>query len=479
MSGNAARLVIAGLSGDGGKTITTLGVVRALRDRGLSVSTFKKGPDYIDSAWLGRVGGTACRNLDTYLVDPHCVLESFVAHSAESDVAVVEGNRGMFDGWDVRGTHSTAELAKLLCAPVVLVVDARKVTRTAAALVKGCVDFDPDVRIAGVVLNRVAGDRHGRILAESVEDYAGVPIVGTVPDLGNRGTLIPGRHLGLVPPSEFDAGTRLEATLRQVAAHLDIDAMLGIAAEAGPLAVRCRRPQAAKPPRVRIGYFKDSAFTFYYPENLEALEAAGTRLVEISSLSDPILPEIDALYIGGGFPETHALRLSSNRSMMESVRSAAVGGMPIYAECGGLIYLARSLDQGGTRVLMAGVFPVDLELHDRPVGHGYTVVQVDRPNAFYPVGTTIRGHEFHYSGVSGEHPDVKTCMKVDRGRGLMEQRDGLLFRNTLACYTHLLAESVPVWAESFVGRALEYFHRRCPENGGVSIKVERQVTWSK
>jgi cobyrinic acid a,c-diamide synthase len=455
MATGSPRIVIAGLCGDGGKTITTLSVLAALRERGLSVSTFKKGPDYIDPAWIGRVSGTVCRNLDTWLVEPAEVLRSFAVHSAGCDVAVIEGNRGLFDGKDLEGTHSTAAVARLLRAPVVLVVDARKTTRTVAALVKGCIEFESGVEVAGVVLNRVAGDRHLRILRESIRHYAGVPVVGAVPDLGCEASLIPGRHLGLVPPSEFDPGG-LESRLREVAAHIDIEALLRIAATAPPVPSASRRSPPAQSRHVRVGYFRDTVFTFYYPENLEALEAAGARLVAISSLDDSELPDIDALYIGGGFPETHAEHLSRNQSMMTSVRGAALAGLPVYAECGGLIYLARSLRWGNNRYPMAGVFPVDLEMHAKPVGHGYTLIRVDAANPFFPSGTAIRGHEFHYSGPVDVSHGVNTCMGVETGTGVGANRDGLVVKNTLGCYTHVHADGIGGWAESIVSRAVEY-----------------------
>jgi len=474
MSTGVPRIVIAGLSGDGGKTMTTLSVVAALRARGLSVATFKKGPDYIDPSWIGRVGGTECRNLDTCLVEPRRVLERFVRHAARSDVAVVEGNRGMYDGRDARGTHSTAELARLIGAPVVLVVDARKVTRTAAALVKGCVAFDRDVNVAGVVLNRVAGPRHERILRESIEEYAGVPVVGAVPVLDGA-VVIPGRHLGLVPPTEFTPGAiELETALRGAASYLDIDAILRIAAHAAPLPPATPDRRRVTAARARVGYFGDDVFTFYYPENLEALEAAGAEVVRVSSTDDPALPPVDALYIGGGFPETHAQALSRNRSMMTSVREAALAGLPVYAECGGLIYLARSLTWRGTRFPMAGLFPVDLLMHDKPVGHGYTLARIDRPNPFYAVGDAIRGHEFHYSGCADGAPGADTCMAMETGTGLGGRRDGLVVANAFASYTHVHADSTGAWAPAIVQRAAAYATQR--DEG---INVERQSTWQK
>lgn len=457
MATNSSRLVIAGLSGDSGKTIASLSFLTALKRKKLSVSVFKKGPDYIDPAWLSIPAQTACRNLDTYMVKPDVVLGTFLAHSGGSDISVIEGNRGLYDGRDASGVNSTAELAKLLASPVVLVVNAAKTTRTVAALVKGCLEFDPEVSIIGVILNRIAGKRHLRVVRESVEKYCGVKVLGAIPKLGKDSVLIPGRHLGLITPAEFEAGAELHSCLLNIASdHLDVGAMIDAAGAAGPLTGNPPEVFVDKKKRVEIGYFKDSVFTFYYPENLEALEANGARLVPVSSLEDKSLPELDALYIGGGFPETHAAELAQNGAMMKSVRQAAQDGLPIYAECGGLIYLSESVEYGGNVYPMANLFPIDLKMFSKPVGHGYSVVKVDETNPFYKIGTTIRGHEFHYSGPAGDKIEVGSCMKVETGVGVGKGRDGLVFGNTIACYTHVHADGVPGWASSIVARAAEY-----------------------
>jgi cobyrinic acid a,c-diamide synthase len=460
----SARLVIAGLSGDSGKTIASLSILSALRPlrrKGYSVSAFKKGPDFIDPAWLSLASQSVCRNLDTYLVDPGVVLETFVRESEESEISVVEGNRGLFDSRDEYGSHSTAELAKLLQAPVVLIANATKVTRTIAAIIKGCVDFDPAVNIAGVILNRVAGKRHLRILSDSIARWTGLPVLGAIPRLGEDSTLIPGRHLGLVTPAEYEGDEDLQATLRKMAEEfLDIDALIELAKSAPPLSGVCPAERPMKAQNVRVGYFKDPVFTFYYPENLEALRTNGARLVEISSLADGALPEVDALYIGGGFPETHAEQLAKNRALMKSIEQHARNGLPIYAECGGLMYLCRSLRWDTVVYPMTGLFPVDLSMHERPVGHGYTSLRIDAPNPFYPVGTSIRGHEFHYSGSVAGALNAESCMQVEIGTGLGSGRDGMVRFNTLACYTHIHADGTDSWAPALVSTAAEFASKR-------------------
>jgi len=461
---NVPRLVIAGLSGDSGKTLVSLSLVAALRQRGLTVSAFKKGPDYIDAAWLSWVAGKPCRNLDTFMTDATTVADSFAVSAAESDIAIVEGNRGLFDGSNASGTHSTSSLAQLLGAPVVLVVNCTKATRTVAALVSGCKTFEPDLKIAGVILNQVAGKRHESVIRESIEQYCGVPVLGAIPRHGSDAGLIPGRHLGLVTPAEFADGTQLADRLRTIGNdYLDIDGLLNAARDASPLSSRERPYTTNSGAAVRIGYFRDAVFTFYYPENLEALEAQGAELVPVSSLEDTRLPELDALYIGGGFPEVHAERLVQNRTMMDSVRRTSENGLPIYAECGGLIYLSRSITLDGRRYAMAGVFDTDLRLDAKPVGHGYAQVRIDGTCPFFSVGTEMRGHEFHYSGTATP-PDInQTCMAVDRGFGLGNGRDGLVKNNTLACYLHLHALGHTVWAAGIV-QAAHAYHARSKAN---------------
>jgi cobyrinic acid a,c-diamide synthase len=456
MTEKIPRLLIAGLSGDSGKTIVSLSLLKAFIQKGLKVSAFKKGPDYIDSAWLSYFSGSACRNLDTYLFDTDSAYHSFVNHAASSDLAIIEGNRGIHDGKDVDGTHSTAELAKLLQTPAVLVVDSTKSTRTLAALVKGCIEFDPDVEFAGVILNRIAGDRHRRIVAESIEKYCNMPVLGCIPRLEKESTIIPGRHLGLITPSEYREKNELNQALHEISEkYLDIDALLKIANGTKPLEYH-EPVRTSDEKKVSIGYFKDSVFTFYYPENLEALKAAGAELIEISSLHDRCLPDIDALYIGGGFPETHAEKLVRNAPMMISVKKAVETGLPVYAECGGLVYLSRSLLLDDNRYPMADIFPIDLKMHDKPIGHGYALLETDIDNPFFERGFEIRGHEFHYSGLSAGLDISGTCLRVKTGYGLNGQRDGLICKNTLACYTHIHALGIERWASSMVGKAIDF-----------------------
>ena len=462
----APRLVVAGLSGDSGKTLVTLALLLGARERGWLVRGFKKGPDYIDAAWIGWASGAPARNLDTFLAGPDEAARSFARHavrqSGEADAAlnIIEGNRGLFDGMDAEGTHSTAALAKLLGAPVVLVLNARKMTATAAALVRGCQAMDPNLRIAGVILNQVAGRRHADVAQEAIERACGVPVVGVIPRL-DEPDVLPGRHLGLVTPLEHPSIERVAGVLRRVASeHLDLGRILqsATAAWAGDEVVPPvdhTTIAAAPSGSVTIGYLSDSAFSFYYPENLEALEARGATLVPLSSLGGGPLPsDLAALYVGGGFPETHASALAANRPLLDSIRAAAARGLPIYAECGGLMLLANTLTWQGIRHTMAGVLPVDIELLASPQGHGYLVLSVDRPNPFFAVGQEIRAHEFHYSRIAGAMPD--SACAVLRGTGCGGGRDAMVVNQVWASYSHVHAAGLPEWADGMIRAAREY-----------------------
>lgn len=441
------RLVVGGLSGDSGKTIVSLALVLAARRAGLPVRAYKKGPDYIDAAWLAWASGHPTRNLDTWLMGFPAAADSFTRTATQEGLNVIEGNRGLFDGFDAQGTHSTAALAKALHAPVVLVVDATKATRTVAACVLGCQKLDPDLHIGGVILNRCGPPRHQRVIREAIESVCGIPVLGAIPRIENP---LPARHLGLIPPTEFEASEAL--LLEAVASHLDVQAFLALAASA-PSAPPAP-PAPVAPPAVRlpgspvtIAYLRDSAFTFYYPENLEALESLGATLLPIDSLHTPELPTlIDALYIGGGFPETHAAELAANHSFLTSIRDAASAGLPIYAECGGLMLLSRAVRIDGRSHPMAGVLPFEVEQCARPQGHGYVELRVDYPNPFFPTGLTIRGHEFHYSRISVGQAEAPV-----RAAGQAEAP--VPPKNVWASYTHVHALATPEWAAGLVAAA--------------------------
>jgi cobyrinic acid a,c-diamide synthase len=451
------RLVIAALRGGAGKTLVSLGLIAAWRQfQGRRVIPFKKGPDYIDAGWLARAAQHPCYNLDPFLMAAEDIWQSFVGRSLSGDVSVVEGNRGLYDGVDVEGSCSTAELAKLLRAPVILVLDATKATRTAAALVLGCQHLDAEVNIAGVILNQVAGKRHERVLRGAIERYCGVPVLGVVPK--EKGNFFPERHMGLIPPQEHDRSSDAMSFAAQMAADcLDLDGLWQVAQQAEPLglptALKDVVPIIADRKPV-IGVLRDEAFQFYYPDNLEALVNKGAVLVEISALADRFLPSLDALYIGGGFPETHLELLTNNESLRSSLWQAVENGLPVYAECGGLMYLGRGIHQQGNYFPMVGVFPFDVVMESKPQGHGYTTMECVADNPFFPKGMRLRGHEFHYSRIVSQNQPLRLVFRLSKGHGIMAGWDGLCYKNTLASYTHLHAVGNDHWVAAMVKNAL-------------------------
>jgi len=445
------RLVIAGTGGDSGKTLISLAIARAALSSGLDSMAFKKGPDYIDAAWLSWAAGHAAHNLDTYLMGEEAARESFWRNGTPTGLNIIEGNRGLFDGMDASGTHSTASLARILEAPVVLVIPVTKVTASIAAVVHGFATLDKDVRVAGVILNMVGNARQERVVRDAVTGRAGMRVLGSIPRLKDVG-ILPERHLGLVPLQERNDLERVDEALDEVAGHLDMDGLLGLARSA-PSGEMLNFPGTFGQPTVRIGVFRDPAFSFYYPDNLEALESAGAELVFLSPLTDRRLPRLDALYLGGGFPETHAESLSSNTSMLSSVLEAARDEIPIYAECGGLMYLSRTITWQGRTFPMAAVLDVDVEVRNRPQGHGYAEVVVDGVNPFFVEGDRLKGHEFHYSTLRSPGSNLALSLKVLRGHGCVQGRCGIVDRNVFATYIHIHALGEPAWAVNVVKAA--------------------------
>lgn len=455
-----SRLLISAAHKSSGKTTVTVGLCAAFSAQGLVVQPFKKGPDYIDPMWLAQASGRDCFNLDSYLMTPEQITACFMRHSVASDVSIVEGNKGLYDGLALDGSNSNAALAQLLDLPVVLVLDARGMTRGIAPLILGYQAFDSRICIAGVILNQLGGSRHEAKLRAVIEHYTDVEVLGAIahdPKLA-----LVERHLGLMPNCESDDAAELVKTIGQrIAAQVDLAKVLQIAgrstAAAEPL--RSMQPDAASlmaspESSVRIGVVRDKAFGFYYPDDLQALQAGGGKLVFVDALQDSQLPEVDGLFIGGGFPEVFMTELQANESMRSSIRSAVDAGLPVYAECGGLMYLARTLRWKDTVANMVGALPVDVVMHERPVGRGYVTLQATCDAPWADVAEqdiqTLRGHEFHYSSLENVPPDMKFAYKVSRGHGIDGQRDGLMHRNVLASYSHLRSGAGSNWAVQFV-----------------------------
>jgi len=479
----APRLVIAAPQGRSGKTTVTLGLCAAFKARGLGVQPFKKGPDYIDPSWLSEAAGRPCRSLDPFFYEkPDDLLRAFVHPAGQADLSIVEGNHGLFDSFDETGTGSTSAVARTLDAPILLVVNAARTGRSLAAIVHGCQTFEPGSHIAGVVLNNIAHGRHETRIRQAIESHCGIPVLGAVPR--NEKLTIPDRHLGLIPRDEEDSLLSAITACQEAIEHsLDIDAILEIARYAPALPIRYQTQNSETPDqnsRVKIGILRDRAFTFYYPENLEALAGAGADLVFIDAFHNTELPPVDALYIGGGFPEMFMKELSANVDLRASIREAIENDLPVYAECGGLMVLSQRIVWGEKSAEMVGALPCEIEMTGKPQGHGYVVACVENENPFFAAGTVLRGHEFHNSRLIGvrrtlfgendsgdeqsrlngfvpkERCDAPTAYQLSRGNGLGNQRDGILYRNVLASYTHLHVGGAPDWAKGLVQRARLY-----------------------
>lgn len=458
-------IFISALRGGSGKTILSIGITAALRSLGKRVAPFKKGPDYIDAGWLSLAAGIPCYNLDTYLIDQETVISSYLATTAkhQADIAIVEGNRGLFDGIDIDGKTSTAETAKLLKSPVILVLDCAKSTRTMAAAVLGCLHFDPELTIGGVILNRIAGPRHKNNIINNIEYHTGVPVIGSI---SNQKThYFPERHMGLVPTQEHEWAYESVANAeRIVRENVDISRLIALSETATPFEREYRVTDTvthAPDECPVIGVIRDASFQFYYPENIEALEAEGARVVELSPLRDTELPEVlDGLYIGGGFPETHARELAENISFRADILARVKNGMPLYAECGGLIYMGEELEVEGIVYPMTGLFPLAFSVSKKPQGHGYVVAKVTGENPFFEMGTELKGHEFRYSKITRwDRLDADAAFTMTRGTGMADKCDGITKYNALATYTHIHALGTPSWAPSFVSKALQYKNR--------------------
>jgi cobyrinic acid a,c-diamide synthase len=447
------RMMVSAAHRSSGKTTVSIGLLAALRAQGLTVQPFKKGPDYIDPMWLGLASGRECFNLDPHLSDAAAIGARLTTSSQGADLALVEANKGLYDGLALDGSNSNAALAAMLRLPVLLVLDARGMTRGVAPLILGYQAFDPGICIAGVVLNRVGGSRHEAKLRAVIEHYTSVPVLGAVAD--DRRLALAERHLGLLPCAEHEGAA---AWVREVgsiiAAQVDLERVREVAAGAATLAAAPAAvpPAAPRSGRLRIGIARDRAFGFYYPEDFGSLRAAGAELVIVDLLRDARLPPLDGLVIGGGFPETSLRELEANAPMLGDLRRAVVAGLPTYAECGGLMILSRSITWRGQRAAMAGVIPGDTVMHERPVGRGY--VELAETAAMpWPgggEGHAVRGHEFHHSSLENLDPGVRFAYRVDRGHGVDGRHDGICVHNLLASYSHLRGGAGSDWPSRFV-----------------------------
>lgn len=469
------RFLVSAAHKSSGKTTVSVGLAAELTRRGLAVQAFKKGPDYIDPMWLAAATGRNCRNLDFNLSTPGELQLEFARHGALADVCLVEGNKGLYDGLDLHGNNSNAALAQLLDLPVVLVLDARGMTRGIAPLILGYQAFDRSIRIAGVILSRLGGPRHEAKLRAVIEHYTDVPVLGAMHE--DPSLAIAERHIGLTPTNEDGAvQTRIALLATAVGRQVDLERLLAATASSAPLPavppfVPPARPGVRIPPGLSrqagsrpliVGIARDRAFGFYYPDDLEALERAGAELLFFDTLRDARLPRVDGLIIGGGFPEVFMRELEANAGLRGEILAAIEAGMPAYAECGGLMYLARSLSWRGDTRRMVGAIPGDVVMHERPVGRGYVRLAPTEAHPWRDRGedqVEIPAHEFHYSSIEGLGPNTRFAYRVARGFGVDGKSDGIVVNNLLAAYSHLRSTGSCDWAACFVA----FVRRRAEE----------------
>ncbi len=459
-----SRLFISAAHKSSGKTTLSIGICAALHAKGLNVSPFKKGPDYIDPMWLSRAANNSCYNLDFYTMQHSEILQYVANAEACSDITLIEGNKGLYDGLDLDGANSNAALATLTHTPVVLVINVQGMTRGIAPLILGYQAFQKDINIAGVILNQYRGLRHEQKLKAVIEHYTDVPVIGAVQH--NNALEITERHLGLVPSNESKiAEQKIEQIRSQISDQVDINAIISIANNASKLSdieltsaspITINKAKSAS--KIRIGIIHDAAFGFYYPDDIASLEKYGAELVTINSLSYSELPEIDGLFIGGGFPEEHLQQLSQNQTLKASIKNAINNGLPTYAECGGLMYLSRSIRWNDKEFEMVGSIQADCVMHTRPQGRGYVQLK-EASNHPWPrlsaatisdSNDIIPAHEFHYSSLENIDKNLEYAYDVKRGTGISNKKDGLIYKNLLANYTHLRDTACNHWTKRFV-----------------------------
>jgi len=450
------RVVIAAPASGSGKSTVATGLMAALA-RDHLVQGFKVGPDYIDPGYHTAATGRVSRNLDTWMVPVPQVKATFAWGASDADIAIVEGVMGLFDGYEAKTeSGSTAEVAKLLGAPVILVLNVGKMARSAGAMALGYRDFDTALNVAGVICNNVASERHAQWVTEAVESI-GLAVLGCVPR--SPGLRIPERHLGLHTAVERTAEVEafLERAAESIGQHVDLDQLWTIARAAPPLKVDDPAPARQSPPAVRLAVARDEAFCFYYEDNLDLLRAAGAEIVFFSPLHDEALPEgIAGLYLGGGYPELYAAQLAANGKMLAAVREASRAGLPVYAECGGLMFLTDSItDLQGRRHAMAGVVPGRARMRERLV-MGYRTVTASRDTLLLPVGERTRGHEFHYSDWVDRPADLPHAYEIAPRTKEDARPEGFVSDSLLASYVHLHFASQPGMARRFVEACLSY-----------------------
>ncbi|OCL26139.1 cobyrinic acid a,c-diamide synthase [Orenia metallireducens] len=433
------RIVIAGTQSGVGKTTVAIGLMAALTKQGYQVQPYKVGPDYIDPGFHTLVTGSSSRNLDSYLLGEDGVKESFFNSAQSADISIIEGVMGLFDGKQgQKDKGSTADVAKILDAPVILVLDVKKMARSAAALAYGYKNFDPNLNVVGVVLNNVGSDRHYSMVKEAIEDEVGLKLLGYLPR--QKELSLPERHLGLVPTTESkELRVFIDKLTELMEEYIDLEEVISLSNNLSNIELKSRKLfiKTNKYP-VTLGVAYDEAFNFYYPDNLDILESLGAKLKFFSPLKDKKLPKVDGLYIGGGFPESFLSDLSENRSMKESIYQQIKAGLPAYAECGGLMYLTEGINNfDGSFFSMVGVIPAQIKMENRLQAMGYVKAVATKDNLLLKSGEEIIGHEFHYSKLINLLEDNNYAYQLFGGKGADGRYEGIVADNLLASYLHL------------------------------------------
>lgn len=449
-----AHLLLSAAHKSSGKTVLSVGICATLQKQGIQAQAFKKGPDYIDPMWLNQATQRSCYNLDFWTQTNAEITSMFATKSKTANLSIIEGNKGLHDGLAADGSNSNAALAKLLHAPVILILDTRGTIRGVAPLLLGYQQFDPEVNIAGVILNYVGGGRHAAKLRSVIERYTDVPILGMVQR--NAELELVERYLGLMPSNEYKyAQQKISSIAEVIAKQIDLEKIVQIANTAPNLEIEIKNTNITKQYASKIAYANDEAFGFYYADDLECFRQYGVELIPFDTINDAALPDADALFIGGGFPEKRMQQLAANKKMQQSIANAINNGMPTYVECGGLMYLTKSIQYENQQCKMVGIIEADCEMFDKPIGRGYTMLETgaQHPWQYNSSDNTtkqdIAGHEFHYSKLM-QVPKTEYAYKVKRGFGINGENDGLVYKNLVACYAHQRNTQQNQWISSFL-----------------------------
>ncbi len=461
------RLMISATHKSAGKTIFSLGLLAHLASIGQKIRPFKKGPDYIDPMWLKKASGNECYNLDPYMMGEEGCIESFTSHSKNYDLSLIEGNHGLHDGMSLNGKDSSAGLAEILDAPVLLVIDSRGMNRGVASVVLGVQQLIPKVKLVGIILNRTKSQRQVDKQKLAIEHYCGIPVLGAIRE--DQTLNIPERHLGLTSVEESgDVESHIQTIKDQVALQCNLKSIIGLF-DGENLSNVCGTIEQRENPKkpddsvressFRIGVFRDAAFCFYYPDNLESLRQQGAEMVDIDSLHDSSLPEVDGLYIGGGFPESFLSELAGNLSLIRDLKDRVRSGIPLYAECGGLIYLYENTEYQGSKHKLAGILEGNVGYRKKPYGYGYLELESKQKTPWFNIHQKIKAHEFHYSKPFDLANDKDCQFNVLRGYGMDGIQDGVLHQNVLASYAHIHSKSTPEWSQNFAMLAQDYHEK--------------------